>query len=242
MPGNLPELASAAASGRGVSRLLRDQRGTVAIEFAYVLVAFLTILFGIIAFGFQFAARVALSYAVAEGGRAAEVGLSSSERQSLANTAVANVLNSFSPLIDPSKARINVASQGTTPNGEAILVSISYSDNRFNVFPFVPNLNAASAVQTTFFVADPSRLTYELIQRPHRSGKRRRNLLARSQLRHQLGGRRQQCGIRCRGVLNRRSDIFQAVEGVNLRDIHCEGTPLLLSNCCRTGAGYAISP
>src|ERR1700753_648747 len=28
--------------------------------------------------------------------------------------------------------------------------------------------------------------------------------------------------IRCRTVLNRRSDVFQAVEGLNLRDIRCE--------------------
>jgi Flp pilus assembly protein TadG len=145
-----------AAGRRPFARLLRDRRGTVAIEFAFVLVMFLSILFGIIAFGFQFAARVALSYAVAEGGRAAEVGLSSAERQSLANSAVSNVLTSFSPLIQPSKATIAVSSQGQTANGEAILVSVSYSDSRFNVFPFMPSLNAASAVQTTFFIADPS--------------------------------------------------------------------------------------
>jgi signal transduction histidine kinase len=31
--------------------------------------------------------------------------------------------------------------------------------------------------------------------------------------------------IRCRTVLNRRADVFQAVEGLNLRDIRCEGRP-----------------
>jgi len=137
-------------------RLSRDSNGTVAVEFAFVLVMLLTILFGIIAFGFQFAARVALSYAVAEGGRAAMVGLSSTERQSLANSAVVQVLTNLSPLIDPTRATIAVTSQGMTANGEAIKVSIVYSDSRFNLFPFLPNLNTASAVQTTFFVADPS--------------------------------------------------------------------------------------
>jgi Flp pilus assembly protein TadG len=136
--------------------LLRDRRGTASIEFAIVLVVFLSILFGIVAFGFQFAARVALSYAAAEGGRAAEAGLSSTERQSLARSAATNVLNSLAPLIDPTKANVTVTSEGMTVDGEAILVSISYSDTRFNVFPFVPSLSASSAVQTTFFVADPS--------------------------------------------------------------------------------------
>ncbi len=140
--------------GRGA--FARDERGTAAIEFALVLVVFLSILFGIVAFGFQFAARIALSYAAAEGGRAAVAGLNSAERQSRAGTAVTGVLTSFSPLIDPAKATVSVSSGGATPDGEAIVIGISYADSRFNVFPFLPALNAAVAVQTTFFVADPS--------------------------------------------------------------------------------------
>lgn len=144
------------APHRRADALARDSRGTVAVEFAFVLVVFLSILFGIIAFGFKLAAQVALSYAVSEGGRASVAGLSSSERVSLANTAVTNVLTSFSPLIAPGKWAVTVTSQGMTADGEAIQVSISYSDSRFNVFPFLPALNAASSVQTIFFVADPS--------------------------------------------------------------------------------------
>jgi Flp pilus assembly protein TadG len=136
--------------------LLRDERGTVAIEFAFVLVLFLSILFGIIAFGFQFAARIALSYAVAEGGRAAVAGLTSAEREQRADDAVNRVLTSFSPLIDPSLATVDVTSEGQTPEGEAVLISISYNDSRFNIFPFLPSLNATRAVETTFMVADPS--------------------------------------------------------------------------------------
>lgn len=136
--------------------LARDRRGTVAIEFAFVLVVFLTILFGIIAFGFQFAARIALSYAVAEGGRSAVAGLTSAERQARASAAVTRVLTSFSPLMDPSKVAVAVTSEGQTSDGEAILVSLTYNDDRFDVFPFVPNFNATRAVETTFLVADPS--------------------------------------------------------------------------------------
>lgn len=141
---------------RGASPLLRDERGSVAIEFAFVLVVFLSILFGIIAFGFQFAARIALSYAVAEGGRAAVAGLTPAERKLRAENAVNRVLTSFSPLVDPNKADIDVSSEGQTSEGEAILISITYDDNRFNIFPFLPALNANRAVATTFLVADPS--------------------------------------------------------------------------------------
>lgn len=137
-------------------RLLQDKRGTVAIEFAFVLVIFLSIMFGIIAFGFQFAARIALSYAVAEGGRSAIAGLTSTERQARASDAINRVLTSFSPLVDPSKASIAVSSEGQTAEGEAILISVTYNDNRFNIFPFLPTLNANRAVETVFFVADPS--------------------------------------------------------------------------------------
>ena len=141
---------------RGSVRLLRDARGTVAIEFAFVLVMFLSILFGIVAFGFQFAARIALSYAVAEGGRSAVAGLTSAERQTRANDAVTRVLTSFSPLIDPAKATIAVTSEGQTTYGEVIQIAVTYNDNRFNIFPFLPALNANRAVETTFLVADPS--------------------------------------------------------------------------------------
>jgi len=141
---------------RLLERLLGEERGTVAIEFAFVLVLFLSVLFGSIAFGFQFAARIALSYAVAEGGRAAVAGLTSAERQDRASDAITRVLTSFSPLIDPTKATIAVTSGGQTPEGEAIDIAITYTDSRFNIFPFLPAMNASRAVETTFFVADPS--------------------------------------------------------------------------------------
>lgn len=136
--------------------LLRDQRGSVSIEFALVLVILLSILFGIVGFGFQFATRIALSYAVAEAGRSAVAGLSPAERKQRAEDAVTRVLTSFSPLVDPNKATIAVDSQGQTADGELIKIAITYNDSRFDIFPFLPALNANRAVQTTFLVADPS--------------------------------------------------------------------------------------
>ncbi len=133
-----------------------QSQGTVAIEFAIVLTLLLMITFGIVAFGFQFATRIALSYAVAEGGRSAVAGLTSEERQQRAEDAVNRVLQSFSPLVDPSKAVVDVSSEGQTSDGEVILVSITYTDNRFDVFPFVPTFSGNRAVETVFLVTDPS--------------------------------------------------------------------------------------
>jgi hypothetical protein len=139
-----------------VRRLLRDEQGVVAVEFAFVLVVFLSILFGIMMFGFQFAGRVALSYAAAEGGRSAMVGLTSAERQQRATAAVTRVLTSLSPLINPDEAVVSVTSGGTTEEGEIIDISIAYNDSRFNVFPFMPSLNTGRAVETSFLITDPS--------------------------------------------------------------------------------------
>ncbi len=134
-----------------------DAGGTVAIEFAFVLVLFLSILFGIIAFGFQFATRIALSYAVAEGGRAAVVELNPQARQSRAQQTVLAVIQNFAPLLDSARATVTVSPPASVPQlGNEIVISVTYADNRFNVFPFLPALGANSAVQSTFFAADPS--------------------------------------------------------------------------------------
>jgi Flp pilus assembly protein TadG len=135
---------------------LRDRRGTAAIEFAIVATLLISILFGILAFGFQFATRVALSYAVAEAGRSAVAGLTPAERQQRAEDAVDRVLTSFAPLVDPQKANVDVTLQGNTPDGQVIQIAITYNDNRFDVFPFLPVFTANRAVQTDFLVIDPS--------------------------------------------------------------------------------------
>jgi len=136
--------------------LMRDGRGSVAVEFAIVLTLLLSIMFGIVAFGFQFATRIALSYAVAEAGRSAMAGLTSAERQQRAEDAVDRVLTSFSPLVDPAKAVVDVSSEGETADGEVIRIAITYSDNRFDIFPFLPVFTADRAVATDFLVTDPS--------------------------------------------------------------------------------------
>ena len=135
-------------------KLGRDQKGTVAIEFAFVSIVFFAVLFGIITFGFEFGTRIALSYAVAEGGRAAMGGLNTTERESLATTAINDALDAYSPLVDPTKATISFTTSGT--NNSVMKIAIAYSDNRFNNMPFVPSLGDLPPVETTFVVADPS--------------------------------------------------------------------------------------
>lgn len=136
-------------------RLWRNDRGTVAIEFAFVAVVFLTILFGIMSYGFQFATRIALSYAVAEGGRAAVAGLDSAQRQDYATTAINNALNAYSPIVNPASATLDFE-ETEDASGNRLEIGINYTDSRFSFLPFVPTPEETMRVETTFIVTDPS--------------------------------------------------------------------------------------
>jgi hypothetical protein len=59
-------------------------------------------------------------------------------------------------LIDPDRAAVSVTPLGETADGEAFQIAVTYDDERFNVFPFMPDLASTRAVETTFLVADPS--------------------------------------------------------------------------------------
>lgn len=134
--------------------LVQDDRGTVAIEFAMVASLFLMILFGIIAFGFQFAGRIALSYAVAEGGRAAVAGLTDADRKSLALSATQYALNGYSGLVKTSTPVVVITAG---PGGKKMIrVSVAQASIGLPSLPFVPNLSTLPDVSTTFIVNDPS--------------------------------------------------------------------------------------
>lgn len=135
-------------------RLAADARGTAAIEFAVLAPLLMAVLFGTVAFGLDYAVRIALTYAAAEGGRAAVAGLDDGERKSLAVAAVTDSLSALSPLIDPAKARISVTFSGSAP--EEVGVSIAYDDTRFAHLPFLPALEGMAPVAVRYVVTDPS--------------------------------------------------------------------------------------
>ena len=134
-------------------KLYKDQRGTVAIEFAFVAGLFLTLLFGIIVFGFQFAGRIALSYAVSEGARAAVSGLNDTERTASAIQAMDAALTGYSGLLMNVEPSISIATVG---DKKQITVSIPQSAIRIPALPFIPDLSTLPAVSTTYYVTDPS--------------------------------------------------------------------------------------
>jgi Flp pilus assembly protein TadG len=137
------------------NRLAKDTVATTAIEFAIIAPVLFAILFATVAFGVQYATRVAITYAAAEGGRAAVAGLNDTERASLATTAITNTLNALSPLVDPTKASVTVA-LGNEGTDKTVSISIGYSDTRFAQMPFLPDLTGLQPVTVQYYVTDPS--------------------------------------------------------------------------------------
>lgn len=141
--------------GRVCRRLRGDSRATTAVEFGIVAPLLFAIMFGILAFGLQFATRIAVTYAATEGGRAAVGGLSDAERESLARSAIIRALTAMSPLVDPTKAAVNVV-QADDAGDRKIDISITYNDTRFALLPFVPDFSNLNPVTVEYYVTDPS--------------------------------------------------------------------------------------
>ena len=136
-------------------RFARDERGSVAIEFAFVAAVFLAILFGIMSYGFQFATRIALTYAVAEGGRAAVAGLDDEQRQGLAEQAIREAVESYSPLVIWEGVALRDPNWRDTAIGRVGDIGIDYTDTRFSFLPFIPTPEETMRIETTFVVSDP---------------------------------------------------------------------------------------
>ena len=139
-----------------VLRFLHDGKGTAAIEFAFVGAVFLAILFGIVTYGFQFATRIALSYAVAEAGRSAVAGLSDAERQLIITDTVRHVVEGYEPLLRWSNVSQPISIQWRNePNiGRVGIIHVVYTDSRFSRFPLIPLPDETTRVEARFVVGD----------------------------------------------------------------------------------------
>lgn len=151
----MPDVRRICAIERVCRRLRRDERATTAVEFGVLAPLLFAVLFGILAFGVQFATRIAVTYAATEGGRAAVGGLDDTERENLARAAIDRALTAMSPLVDPSKAAVNVV-QADASGDRKIDISITYNDTRFALLPFVPDFSALNPVTVQYYVTDPS--------------------------------------------------------------------------------------
>ncbi len=107
------------------------ERGTAMIEFAMVVPIMLMVIFGIVAFGIYFAGLIAVTHAAAEGARASVAGLSTSERQSLAESAAETTFSTYAPFLDQS--HVNVATEADPSDATRYRVSVSYDFSSYDV-------------------------------------------------------------------------------------------------------------
>lgn len=116
----------------------RSQKGSVLIEFAFVLPVFLLILFGVIFFSVALYNKTVLTMATREGARAGVVYVAGTNtnaaRISSANTAATQVCQNH--LISFGDAM--AASISTTISGDILTVSANGVYDAFYVFPALP--------------------------------------------------------------------------------------------------------
>jgi Flp pilus assembly protein TadG len=87
--------------------------GASAIEFALVVPIFLTLVFGIVVYGFYFATLNAVNHIAYEAARASVTGLTDAERTSLATARATALMGTYGALLDPAAMTIQAAPDGT---------------------------------------------------------------------------------------------------------------------------------
>ncbi len=114
-----------------------DERGAALVEFAIASVVLLTLLFGIISYGYILSFKQGLTQAAAEGARAAAVGAD-------APTAVARSVNAFNRTCNSGGLACTYSTQATdtgcTANGDCMRVQVTYDWKNHPLLPKFPGL------------------------------------------------------------------------------------------------------
>lgn len=131
------------------SRLLKCERGVVALEFVILAPALLALVFGIVIYSLYFAASIGVQQAASEGARAAVAGLSKTERDTLAKTRADQVIENYrSVLGNGPKADVKLTSASGT-----YTVTVSYNVGatammKYNLIPLPAKIITASVTVT----------------------------------------------------------------------------------------------
>jgi Flp pilus assembly protein TadG len=125
-----------------ISRRRGDERGAAIVEFAIASVVLLTLLFGIISYGYALSFKQGLTQAAAEGARAAAVA-SSGQAQPAAVAAVGPALNAFNKTCSSAGMSCTystaAADTGCTGTG-CMRVQITYDYKNYPLIPKFPGL------------------------------------------------------------------------------------------------------
>jgi Flp pilus assembly protein TadG len=125
-----------------------SDRGAVAVEFALVAPLFLLLVFATMVFAIYFATFVAVIQGASEGARSSIAGISNAERDQLARSRVQLLLQSYQPLLNPTRATVTTQAitAGSLP---AYRVSVAYPVSEFGFGYFYSFMNAVSGTAQT---------------------------------------------------------------------------------------------
>lgn len=118
-------------------RAVARDGGAAAVEFALVLVLFLTLVFGIIQYGYYFLQANSAEHAAREGARLAAVGVETTDCATWKQTVSTRGSNANIPASGSGSPTFS----GATTVGTPITVTVTWTPARFG-FPFVPFLSA----------------------------------------------------------------------------------------------------
>jgi Flp pilus assembly protein TadG len=112
------------------TKIGRDNRGAIAVEFALLCPFLLLILFGAMTYGAYFWMAHAVQQVANDGARVAVGGLNAAERRSLALASLNEALPHYAYL-DPTRAVLDIDS-----SGDRFVVSIAYDASDSPIFVF----------------------------------------------------------------------------------------------------------
>ena len=119
----------------------RDERGTAVVEFAIASVLLLTLLFGIISYGYALSFKQGLTQAAAEGARAAAVA-STGQAATAAAAAVGPALGAFKKTCTSTGMSCTysttVADTGCAAGTSCMRVQVSYDYKNYPLMPKFP--------------------------------------------------------------------------------------------------------
>jgi Flp pilus assembly protein TadG len=137
----------------------RDERGAEMVEFAFVVVLLIALLYGIISYGLILAAQSTITQAAADGARAgivtAPTAIATAEAQAANDVGWMGKGTCYQPDVPAgvSGAAIScTATKGTclsNPNNQCLTVTVSYNYNASPLFPLLPGMGVITPSKIT---------------------------------------------------------------------------------------------
>lgn len=114
-----------------------DEKGTSAIEFAFLAPLFILFMLGMVAYGIYFGASHSVQQLAADAARTAVAGANQTERQSLVTTFLANNAAGY-PFVDSTK--LTVLAQDSRADGSQFVVTVSYDARNLPIWNLLSGL------------------------------------------------------------------------------------------------------